>query len=149
MSNGLQRALNRPDSASMIKHIDVYAQGYSLDPSERSSEWYDAFEQIHHCYHDDPHKAFDYVLIAEWRSDDARFLASIGCGPLEDILCNPSPDLLQSVVEEAQISARFCWLLSHPFKHAIADVAWEAIKGFRSTGPGDEPPLDTLPPKSK
>jgi hypothetical protein len=146
-SDELQRALARPDADKMSAQIDAYAD-YSV---RGGGEWPDDaaedFGEILSCYHDDPEKALAYVVIAASRTDDAAFLGCLGCGPLEDVLCDPSDELLERIVAEARKSARFRWLLSHPFKVAIAERAWEAIKKFRITGPHEEPASDTLPPR--
>src|SRR5689334_17594462 len=98
-------------------------------------------------YSDELEKALAYVVIAASRTDDARFLGLLGCGPLEDVLENPSAEMLDRIVAEARKSARFRWLLSNPFKVAIAHRAWEAIEKFRLTGPHEEPAANTLPPR--
>jgi hypothetical protein len=63
------------------------------------------------------------------------------------VLYDPSADLLERVVAEARKSDHFRWLLSNPFKVAIAPRAWEAIEKFRITGPHEEPAADKLPPR--
>ena len=98
-------------------------------------------------YNDDPEQALAYVILAVARVDDADFLRLMGCGLLEDVLRNPSDEILQRVVAQARKSARFRWLLSCPFKVAVSANAWDAIEAFRITGPHEEPALDTLPPR--
>jgi len=99
------------------------------------------------CHFDDPEKALAYVVLAASRTDDADFLCLMGCGPLENVLDDPSSELLDRIVAQARKSPRFCWLLSCPFEVAVAERAWKAIKQFRITGPHEEPPLDALPPR--
>ncbi|MGN6818570.1 MAG: DUF6869 domain-containing protein [Sphingomonas sp.] len=146
-SDELQRALARPDVDAMIRQIDAYADYFERGAADRPDDRSDDFEEIITCYHDDPEKAFAYVIIAAARTDDAAFLAHFGCGPLEDVLRDPSSELLERIVAEARKSARFRWLLSNPFKAAIAEQAWQAIERFRITGPHEEPSLDLLPPR--
>lgn len=147
-SDELERALARPDADDMCEEIDAYATYFALNrDGEWPEEYADAFLQITTCYHDDPDKAFAYVIVAAARSDDAAFLGLMGCGTLEDVLENPSAELLERIVAEARKSARFRWLLSNPFKVAIAPNAWDAIEKFRITGPHEEPPGEKLPPR--
>lgn len=146
-SDELQRALSRPDADNLLRQIDAYIAHNACGDSEWPDASADDFAEIISCYRDDPDKALAYVVIAVSRSDDAGFLSSMGCGQLEDVLRNPSSELLERIVAEARKSARFRWLLSCPFKIAIAPRAWDAIKPFRITGPHAEPPLDTLPPR--
>ncbi|MGT2513295.1 DUF6869 domain-containing protein [Sphingomonas panni] len=99
------------------------------------------------CSNDDPEKLLAYVVLGAARSDDPGFLAVLGCGPLENILRNPSPELLDRIVAEARKSVRFRWLLNCPFRIAIAPSAWDAIARFRITGPHAAPAADHLPPR--
>jgi hypothetical protein len=131
----------------MCQQVDAFADYFARGAGDWPDDDADDFEEIVSCHHDDPEKALAYVVIAASRSSDAAFLGYVGCGPLEDILRDPSAELLERVVAEARKSALFRWLLSHPFKAAIAEPAWEAIKGLRTTGPSEEPAPDTLPPR--
>lgn len=143
-SDELERALARPDADQMCRHLDAYADHHG---GEWPEEYAEVFGEIISCFHDDPEKAFAYVILGASRSDDAGFLGLLGCGPLEDVLDDPSDELLERIVAEARKSARFRWLLSNPFKVAIAQRAWEAIEKFRITGPHEEPSEDELPPR--
>lgn len=143
----LQRALARSDARKMCQQIDAYADYYAKGAGDWPDDSSDDLSEITTCAWDNPEKALSYVVLAAARSDDPEFLGFMACGPLEDLLDGPSPQLLDRIVGEAGRSARFRWLLSHPFKIAIAERAWEAIREFRSTGQHEEPLDDTLPPK--
>jgi hypothetical protein len=143
----LDKALGRPDADEMCQLIDAYADHVARGDGEWPDELADGFSDVMSCFRDDPDKALAYVILAASRTDDAAFLCFMGCGPLEDVLHDPSPDLLERIVEEARKSERFRWLLSNPFKVAIAPRAWEAIYKFRSTGPHEEPTARSLPPR--
>ena len=143
----LERALARPDADQMCRALDDYAEYYENGGGEWPDDLADTFGDIITCYHDDPEKAFAYVILGASRSDHPRFLGGLGCGPLEDVLEDPSDDLLERVVAEARKSARFRWLLSNPFKVAIAARAWDAIEKFRIMGPREEPSDNKLPPR--
>jgi hypothetical protein len=131
-SDELDRPLARPEADRVRRQLQAYAQ-YS---TEGGTDW-----------PDDPEKALAYVIIAVSQSGDAKFLARMGCGNLEEVLRDPSPDLLERIVAEARKSARFRWVLSNPWKIAIAERSWNAIHQFRITGPAEEPLMDTLPPR--
>ena len=146
-SNELERSLARSDAGKLARQIDAYADYFAGGAGDWPHEWSDDFEEIATCHHDDPEKALSYVVLGAARTDDARFLGFLGCGPLEDILENPSAELLERIVAEARKSARFRWLLSNPFKVAIAAQAWDAIEKFRITGPHEEPRDESLPPR--
>jgi hypothetical protein len=146
-SDELQKALARSDADKMVRQVDAYADYFARGAGDWPDDDANDFTEIVTCHHDDPEKALAYVIIAASRSDDPAFLGYLGCGPLEDVLRNPSVELLGRIVAEARKSARFRWLLSHPFQVAVADRAWDAIEKFRITGPHEEPSDDTMPPK--
>jgi hypothetical protein len=146
-SDELERALARPDAGTMMWQLDAYADYFQRGAGDWPDDGADDFEEVVTCHHDDPEKALAYVVLAASRSDDADFLGYLGCGPLEDVLRDPSSELLERIVAEAGKSARFRWLLSNPFKVAVAERAWAAIEEFRITGPHEEPSPDTLPPR--
>jgi hypothetical protein len=131
----------------MCRQLDTYAEHYECGGKGWPEEFDDAFDDISSCYRADPEKAFAYVILGASRSDQPEFLRALGCGPLEDILRDPSKELLERIVVEARKSARFRWLLSNPLKVAVAARAWDAIEKFRVTGPHDEPSDEILPPR--
>lgn len=143
----LQKALARPDAEKLCRQIDGYAAHHASGDGEWPEDLAIDFDEIVTCHFDDPEKALTYVILAAARTDDAEFLRYMGCGLLEDLLHDPTEELLNRIVMEACKSARFRWLLSNPFKVAVADRAWSAIENFRITGPHEEPTLDTLPPR--
>lgn len=143
----LERALARPDADQMRRQLLDYARYDLGGAGEWPDDLADDFGEIITCHFDDPDKALAYVVIAASQTDDAGFLGLMACSNLEDILCDPSSELVERVVAEAGKSGRFRWLLSHPFKIAVAERAWVAIEPFRITGPREEPSHDTLPPR--
>ncbi|WP_242416624.1 DUF6869 domain-containing protein [Sphingomonas panni] len=146
-SDELDRAVARPDVEQLCRHLDAYAEWHRQGSGHWSDDTHAAFGDICVCSDDDPEKALAYVVLGAARSDDSGFLAALGCGPLKNILRNPSPELLDRIVAEARKSARFRWLLSCPFRIAIAPSAWDATARFRITGPHVEPAADHLPPR--
>ena len=146
-SRELHRALERPDADKLLKQIDAYALYFAEGEGDWPDIHADDFFEINNAHWDDLDKALAYVMIAASRSDDPNFLGVMACSLLEDVLVSPSNDLLARIAAEVRRSARFRWLLSHPYKIAISDDAWDAIEKFRSTGPHEEPPHDTLPPR--
>lgn len=143
----LERALDRSDASKLCRQIDNYAAHYDSRDQEWPDHLADDFSEIITCHFDDVDKALAYVILAASRTDDAAFLRYMGCGPLEDLLTDPSNELLDRIVAEARKSARFRWLLSNPFKIAISERAWLAIEQFRLTGPHEEAPIESLPPR--
>ena len=143
----LERALARSDADVMSRQIDAYIDYLQAGAGGWPEHHSDDFSEITMSGYDDPEKALAYIAIAVSRTDDPQVLAYFGCGQLEDILRDPSSDMLERIVVEARKSARFRWLLSNPFKVALSERAWEAIEKFRITGPHEEPSFETLPPR--
>ncbi|QCI93396.1 DUF6869 domain-containing protein [Novosphingobium sp. EMRT-2] len=144
-SDELDAVLARDDADKLIRQLDAYASYYANGEGEWPEEHVEDFSEILECHNYDSEQALAYVILAVARVDDADFLRLMGCSLLEDVLRNPSDEILQRIVAQARKSARFRWMLSCPFKVALAVNAWDAIEAFRITGPHDEPPLDTLP----
>ena len=143
----LQRALARPDSGNLCAQVDAYAANYKQNENcDYSDEYADVFYEITDSYNQDPEKALAYIVLAAARSDSEGFISFMACGPLEDVLSKPSPDLLERIADEARKSARFRWMLNHPFKTAISTEAWKAIEKFRIPRPHEEPLPETMPP---
>ena len=131
----------------MRQQLLAYAEYDGKGGGDWPDELADDFGEIITCHSDDPEKALASVIIAASQTDDPGFLGLMGCSNLEDVLRDPSPELLDRIVAEARKSARFRWILSNPFKVAIAPKAWDAIEKFRITGPHEEPSADKLPPR--
>jgi hypothetical protein len=140
----LQRALARTDVEKLVRQIDAYIECDRSGGVNRPDDIADDLEEVLMSGDDDPDKALAYVVIAAARTDDAGFLAFMGAGPLENALQNPSCEFLDRVVAEARRTPRFRWLLSVPFKVAVAEAAWDAIKPFRITGDHEESTAETL-----
>src|SRR5690348_10033389 len=92
-SDDLERALARSDADKLIRQLEAYQTHFASGAGDWPDES-DDFDEINSCYMDDPEKALAYVVIAASRTDDARFLGLLGCGPLEDVLENPSAEML-------------------------------------------------------
>ena len=124
----LDRALARPDAAKLIRQIDIYIGHFKSGVDGWPEEIADDLDEVLRSGGDDPDKALAYVVIAASRTDDESFLAFMGAGPLEDALERPTGEFLNRVVQEARRSKRFRWLLSVPYREAVSDDAWYAIK---------------------
>lgn len=147
-SDELERAAARPDADQMRLQLLAYAKYGNKSAGRWPEDVASDIDEIITCHFDDTEKAFAYVVIAASQSDDPEFLALIACANLENVLRDSSSELLGRIVAEARKSARFRWLLSHPFKVAISPKAWQAIEKFRIAGPHEEPSGDTLPQRT-
>jgi hypothetical protein len=146
-SNELERVMARADAEKLIRQIDAYAAHIESGDHDWPEDFADDFCEILDSHREDPEKALAYVVLGANRSDNADFVNLLGCGTLEDILRNPTDELLGRIVAEARRSPRLRWMLNSPFKVAVSKAAWAAIQPFRQTGPEEEPQLDTMPPR--
>jgi hypothetical protein len=127
-ANELQRALARPDAEELKRHVQAYHDQFRGRLENWTEQDDEAVEKIMDASLDDPEKTFAYVMIAASASDDDEFLGFVSCGPLENLLVKPSREILDRVVAEARKTPRLRWMLSIPFRHALAPEALEAIK---------------------
>ena len=131
--NEFQRASSRPDVADLLGDLEdyyVFNQGISMngpgldDPGhERQGNGMavmDAYQQ--------PERGMAYLALAMSRYDDPHFLGVMAAGLLEDLLHDPSPELLDRIIAEARKTPRFRWMLSGVWLHAIAERARMAVK---------------------
>lgn len=137
----------RPDADALLELVAAYDRYFAETggDGEWPDQWAETFGDALDWPMTDPAKALAYAVLAAGHSQNPGFIGVIACGPLEDILREPSKDMIQRVVAEARKSARFRWMLSHPFKIAVSEAAWDAIEPFRITGPHEEPTHETMP----
>ena len=144
-SGELERALARPDAEKLVRQIDAYAAHIASGDGDWPEKFVDDFGEILDSHWEDIEKALAYVVLGANRSDDPDFVNLLGCGTLEDILRNPTDEMLDRIVAEAKRSPRFRWMLNSPYEVAVSKTAWKAIEAFRQTGPHEEPQLETMP----
>ena len=131
-SDELERALARSDSDRMIMQLESYAEYFARGAGDWPDDDADHFDEIVTCHHDDPEKALAYVVIAASRSDDPAFLGYLSCGPLEDVLRDPSVGLLGRIVAEARKSARSVGFLATPSRLQLAKALGKRSRSFAS-----------------
>ncbi|RYY09182.1 MAG: hypothetical protein EON55_18880 [Alphaproteobacteria bacterium] len=93
--------------------------------------------------YDDPDLGLALVTLCASMYDEPDFLFLVSAGPLEDILRKPDQNILARVVAEARKSARFRWMLTGIFLHAISDVTRPVIV----LAIGTMTDADPLPPR--
>ena len=147
-SSELERALARADAPDLKRQTRAYYEYYLRDFETGEDENTADIDAVNDS-EADPDRALAYVVLAASTYDDPQYLAFIGAGLLENLLDDPSEEFLERIVAEARKAARFRWLLSVPFKVAISERAWEAIKPFRITGEHEEPTGETLPSRPR
>lgn len=125
--NELERALERADVAELIGDLEDYrrfnaevnANGPALDSFERVGNYANVME----AHWDDPDRGLAYVAVAMGKYDDRDFLGVLAAGLLEDLLGDPTSEMLERIIAEARKTARFRWMLSGVWLHSIAERA--------------------------
>jgi hypothetical protein len=125
----LAKTLARPDAKALQDTIGVYHQFAALD-GKAAQLFYDdnhgAIDAVM-LSADDPNNAFAYLALATHMFDEPAFLMFMAAGPLENLLGDAPPEVLGRIVAEARKSARFRWMLTGVFLHAISEDARFAI----------------------
>jgi hypothetical protein len=144
--NELQRAQARPDAAQLTRDLEDY---YQFNRDVTGGETYEGVEggnyaAVMDAHWDDPQRGLAYLALAMRRYDDAMFLGVLAAGLLEDLLDDPTPEMLHRIITEARKTPRFRWMLSGVWLHAIAERARTAVE--RAVGDWSiEQPLPPAP----
>ncbi|MEL6876990.1 MAG: DUF6869 domain-containing protein [Pseudomonadota bacterium] len=92
----------------------------------------------------DPELALAISVLASAEYDDAEFLAFVAAGPMEELLQTNNKKMVERIVREARKFARFRWMLSGVWLHAIHK---ENADPIRSAVGGISLDRDPLPPR--
>jgi hypothetical protein len=141
----LMRAMARPDAAELRNAVRAFFEYSTLSGKEREVFFAndDAGIEIFYSTHNDPDLGMALVALAASMYDDSHFLFVVAAGPLEDILRKPSRETIDRVVAEARKNARFRWMLTGIFLHAISDQARPKISAVIGTMTENDP----MPPR--
>jgi hypothetical protein len=147
--NELARALARGDVEELRRVLAVHHQ-YSLDSEiEVKREWTDDCDFVISAGggpdSQDRETALALVSLAAATYDEASYLGLLAAGPLENILYDPDPQMLNRIVAEARKTLRFRWMLSGVWLHAIHPNNVAAIK--TAVGDMSMDRNDPLPPR--
>lgn len=138
------RASERPDAESLRERLRIYHAYHQLPEREQEVFMGAHFEALDIFYRskEDPDTALALVVAATM-FDDPAFLFSMAAGPLEDVLRDPDPQILDRIVTEARKHPRFRWMLTGVFLHAIAERVRPAIE----KAIGSMHDADPMPPR--
>jgi hypothetical protein len=146
-SNELQRALARPDVEQLVLDLDDYRRFHgeivANDPTPGEYEHDGNFAHVQDP--EDSDLALSYLVLAAARYDDAHFLGFMAAGPLEDLLRDPAPAILDRIIAEARKTPRFRWMLSGVYLHAIAEHAREPVNAAINGWSLDYTPMPERP----
>lgn len=136
----LARAYDRVDRVEIERHAELYrvycetgsAQSFYDDHSTELNDWMDLGFA-------DPDRAIASVMIAAVAYENPASLGMVAAGILEDLLREPSSEMLDRVFAEARKTARLRWMLAIVYPHAMSPVAWQKLEPLLSGISGDDP----------
>ena len=136
----LARAHDRSDRVEIERHAKLYFR-YCESGSEqrfydKHSEDLDTWMELGYA---DPDRALASVMIAAASYGSPASLGMVAAGILEDLLREPSPEMLDRVFAEARKTARLRWMLAIVYPHAMSPVAWQKLEPLLSGISGDDP----------
>lgn len=111
----LARVLARPDIEEIRRVLGCYHERFTAE----ANIWPDECDTVLTAHYDDPELALAFALVAGATYDDRKFLAMVAAGGMEDLLRNSENGMAPRMVAEAQKFARFRWMLSGVWLHAI------------------------------
>lgn len=139
------RAVERPDISSLHEKVELYYAFNKANGKGQEALLEHRFKDFDPYFfaNDDPDLGLAIVALAASMYDDPQFLGTMAAGPLEDLLSEPRPDILQRVLSEARKNVRFRWLLRGVFLHAVAEDARSLVVAAI----GDMSENEPLPPR--
>src|SRR5438309_12056089 len=97
-SNELQRVLVRPDVKELVRELQGYCeymQEFIANEPKRTEPFTGNPFEVQDPR--DADRALAYVVLAASRYDDRHFLGVMSEGPLEDLLRDPPPEILDRI----------------------------------------------------
>lgn len=127
-SDELTRALARPDIGD-LRHTLAVHHAFSVNKEAQSDDaWTDECEAVFLSGHDDPDLALAFLALAASTYDEPEYLGLLAAGPMEDALGIVAPKILDRIIVESRRNARFRWMLSGVWLHAIHPDNVEAVR---------------------
>jgi hypothetical protein len=125
-SNELERALARTDINRLVHLTGIYEKWEHVADKkayyEKLCDDLDEWMMLPSHRATDEDKAVALVILVSASSDDPKFLALVAAGLLENLLIDPSDEILERIIIEARKTARFRWMLSGVYNHAIKNA---------------------------
>ena len=141
----LMRADGRADAVNLRRICEIYRNYFRSFARDKEQFFENHADDIEAFYltHSDPDLGLALVVLCASIYDDPEFLFFVAAGPLEDILRKPDQEMLDRVLAEACKNARFRWMLTGVYPHAIADKARPEIASVI----GSLTEADPMPPR--
>ncbi|MGQ0836764.1 MAG: DUF6869 domain-containing protein [Gammaproteobacteria bacterium] len=77
-------------------------------------------------------EAWNAILAIVAAKPDARVFGNLAAGPLEDLLVNHGPQIIERIEQQARLDPSFAALLGGVWKNDIRDDVWTRVEQLRS-----------------
>jgi hypothetical protein len=105
----------------------IQLQHTPKDSPERETLFW-AFERERDLVHDDPDTAWRFILEVLRRDDSIPIMENLSAGPLEDLLAEHGPKVIDRVEAEARSNPAFAKLLGGVWQNTMSDSIWARVQ---------------------
>jgi len=103
-----------------LQHTDEKSPDY-----ERLFEFWDTVSDL---VHERPDAAWLFVLEVLKADTSNTIMENLSAGPLEDLLAQHGPKLIERVEVEARANPKFAYLLGGVWKNAMSEEIWQRVQ---------------------
>jgi hypothetical protein len=142
-STELDRALAREDADDLDRQLRVHQSYFKAGFQDNTEENHADIDAVIGAI-SDPDRSLAYLALATAHFDDEPYLAFLAVDLLEEnLLWDPSPEILERVLAEGRRDSRFRWMLSHVCERMIAERARAPVTEIVGARSAETP----LPPR--
>ena len=107
--------------------VECWAKGWSFDPIEKEEYEWACMEPVDDA-HDNPEKAWAFILLAISSPICEPHLGLLAAGPLEDLLFFHGTEFIDRVEVEAKSSPQFAHVLGGVWRFRMTDDVWTRVQ---------------------
>lgn len=107
--------------------IECWSRGWSSDAAEKEEYDWACMEPVDDA-HEEPERAWNFILLALESPICVPHLGVLAAGPLEDLLSYHGEDFIERVEAEAKVNAKFAHLLGGVWQSQMTDAIWIKVQ---------------------
>lgn len=107
--------------------VECWARGWSKDPVEKAQYDWACMEPVDDV-HDDPERAWKFILLAVDSSLCRPHFGVLAAGVLEDLLSVHGLEFIDRVEEQARMNPAFAHLLGGVWQSQMTDEVWSRVQ---------------------
>lgn len=109
--------------------VDAWIRIQHAGPgSKEADELWWAWETVSEWSYENPDHLFAFVLAALKTDNSPKIVANLSAGPLEDLLSNFGPQIIEAVEVEARSNSQFASLLGGVWRNSMTDDVWARVQ---------------------